>query len=432
MPACKAIFVLQNGPVRFLGPVLGDSTKGQCGRRSHEITTGFARWRPYKGQHQRSFILTKCDQVAILDSLGLNPQQRLRHDNKRSLVQSHRHIGAPAPTQTALNVTASVLGTGSIGSRHLRVLRDLIGAEVSAIPVRPTRGSELQAAGFEVRNTLEHAVAEGVRAVVIATDTSRHLADLRSALELGCAVLVEKPLAAHATGLSEVTQLITGGAGPVYVACDLRFDSSLLHFRQRLPEIGTVHSVRIECQSYLPNWRPDRDYRQSYSARAGEGGVLLDLIHEIDYAVWLFGAPSRVFAQLRNSGHLGIASEEAADLYWETPNVAAVSIRLDYLSLTTHRTMHAYGSSGEIAWDGIAQTVTVRIKDQSPQTNHFPEERDATMRNQNSAFLRAACGGDPGTLTTFEEGAVAVTICDAARLSSASGRSEAVTDWRKA
>jgi predicted dehydrogenase len=347
-------------------------------------------------------------------------------------MESPEHIEAPTSAQTASGVAVSVLGAGSIGSRHLRVFRDLVGAEVSAIPVRAIRRSELQASGFEVRSNLEDAVSEGARAVVVATDTSRHVKDLRAALELGCAVLVEKPLAPDTSGLSEIASLIDRGDGRVYVACDLRFDPSLLHFRQRLREIGAVHAVRIECQSYLPDWRPDRDYRQSYSSRAGEGGVLLDLIHEIDYAVWLFGAPSKVFARLQNGGRLGIESEEAADLYWETPDAAAISIRLDYLSRAAHRTMHAYGAVGEIAWDGIAQTVTLRVKDQPPQTAHFPQRRDATMRDQDTAFLRTACGGDPATLTTFEEAAVAVSICDTARLSSASGKFEAVMDWRKA
>jgi predicted dehydrogenase len=252
------------------------------------------------------------------------------------------------------------------------------------------------------------------------------------ALQLGCSVLVEKPLAANISGLSEIASLIERGHGPVYVACDLRFDLSLLRFRQRLHEIGTIHAVRIECQSYLPDWRPNRDYRESYSARAAEGGVLLDLIHEIDYAVWMFGAPLRVFARLQNSGRLGIESEEAADLYWETPDSAVVSIRLDYLSRATHRTMHAYGALGEIQWDGVAQTVTLCIKDQLPQIEHLPQERDATLHDQNSAFLRAACGGNPGALATFEEGAIAVGICDAARRSSSSGKFEALLDWRRA
>jgi len=346
-------------------------------------------------------------------------------------VQSPEHIAVARPP-TLLSGGVSVLGTGSIGSRHLRVLRDLIGAEVSAIPIRPTRRLELQAGGFQVCSSLDEAVAGGTRAIVVASDTSRHLADLHLALKLGCSVLVEKPLAASASYLSEFASAIAPGSGPVYVACDLRFDPSLLQFRQRLPEIGAIHAVRIECQSYLPDWRPNRDYRESYSARAGEGGVLLDLIHEIDYAVWLFGAPKCVFAQLQNSGHLGIESEEAADLYWETADAAVVSIRLDYLTRTTHRAMCAYGEFGEIHWDGVAQTVSLRANDHPPKVERFPQDRDSTLRDQDSAFLRAACGGDPGTLTTFEEGAIAVSICDAARRSSSSGVFEPVLDWRKA
>ncbi|HEY4934465.1 MAG TPA: Gfo/Idh/MocA family oxidoreductase [Terriglobales bacterium] len=347
-------------------------------------------------------------------------------------MRSPKHLDAPAIPQASRNGAVSVLGTGSIGNRHLRVLRDLVGADLSAIPVRAIRRSELRTSGIEVRSNLKEAVAAGARAVIVATDTSRHVTDLRTALELGCSVLVEKPLAASTSGLSEIARLIARGPNRVYIACNLRFDLSLLQFRKRLHEIGTVHAVRIECQSYLPDWRPNRDYLQSYSARAGEGGVLLDLIHEIDYAVWLFGAPTRVFARLQNSGRLGIASEEAADLYWETPDAAAISIRLDYLSRSAHRTMLAFGAFGEIAWDGVAQTVTLRLKDQPPQTAHFPQQRDATMQDQDAAFLLAARGGDPGTLTTFEDAAVAVSICDAARLSSAGGKFEAVMDWRKA
>jgi predicted dehydrogenase len=78
----------------------------------------------------------------------------------------------------------------------------------------------------------------------------------------------------------------------------------------------------------FPEWRPARDYRESYSASSEQGGVLRDLIHEIDYAVWLYGKPVAIIAQLSNSGRLGIAAEESADLLWRTPCGATVSIRL--------------------------------------------------------------------------------------------------------
>ena len=225
-------------------------------------------------------------------------------------------------------------------------------------------------------------------------------------------MLVEKPLAASTEGLRDVWRLISSGAARVYVACDLRFDRALLYFRDRLPEIGSVHSVRIACQSYLPDWRPARDYRQSYSARENEGGVLLDLIHEIDYAVWLFGSPSQVFARLSNSGRLGIDSEEAADIYWETSGGTAVSIRLDYLTRSTHRSMCAYGDAGEVTWDGVSQNVSLRLCNGELERRAFPQQRDEALQEEDEAFLRAVSGGNPGTLATFEEGAVTLAVCE--------------------
>ena len=357
------------------------------------------------------------------------PPECFEQAGKQPIVQPYS--ASATHSQLSRDIAVAVLGTGSIGIRHLRVLRDLVRVPVSAIPVREMRRSALEKDGFQVHKTLKEAVDAGIRTVVVATDTARHLRDLRSALSHGCFALVEKPLAVNAEGFQEVRELIECALQRVYVACDLRFDPSLLEFRRRLPQIGAVHAVRITCQSYLPGWRPDRDYRQSYSARAAEGGVLLDLIHEVDYAVWLFGTPARVFGRLTNLGRLGIESEEIADLYWETPNKAGVSIHLDYLTRTPHRKMQAFGECGEIEWDGVAQSVSFELNGGGRKRDWFPRERDAILREQDTAFLRATEGSDPATLATFEDGAVAVSICDAARVSSVTGKFEAVMDWRR-
>jgi predicted dehydrogenase len=190
--------------------------------------------------------------------------------------------------------------------------------------------------------------------------------------------------------------------------------------------------VRIECQSFLPEWRPGTDYKRGYSARADEGGVLRDLIHEIDYATWLFGTPEAVFAQLNNSGALGIESDEAADIVWRVAGGATVSIRLDYLTRIPRRKIRAFGELGDIEWDYIAKTVSLNLAGQRQRTWTTTQERDDMMREQANAFTHLAAAHQFPCMATLEEGAIAVAICDTARKSSQSGRVEPVLDWRKA
>jgi len=298
-----------------------------------------------------------------------------------------------------------VHGTGSIGTRHLRVLEGL-GVPTLALSVRSP--------------TSTYNTAHGATAAVIATTTGRHLADAHDAIRAGLHLLVEKPLAADAKGIAALERAARDANRLVFVGCCLRFDAALLRFRAQLPRIGAIRRVRIECQSYLPDWRPGTDYRASYSARRDEGGVLRDLIHEIDYASWLFGWPSTVTARIGNTGALGIESEEWAELAWEV-GATEVSMRLDYITKPARRVMRAEGERGAIEVDLIQH----RVDDVS-----VPQERDEMMRDQANAFLSAIVGGDAGQLATLEEGARALAICDAARISN--GARIPVPDWRTA
>ncbi len=333
---------------------------------------------------------------------------------------------------TALEPRVVVCGTGSIGFRHLRVLRDSLKLRPVALPTRSSRISELDSKGFDAVGSWENAAIDKRWFAVIATDTGRHLADASKALVLGADVLIEKPIASSTEGLRELKELAERVHRRVFVACNLRFDAGLKLFRRHLSEIGRVQSVRIECQSFLPDWRPDTDYRRSYSARADEGGVLRDLIHEIDYALWLFGVPEKLFAKLKNTGALDIASDDSADILWESPSGATVSIRLDYLARVTRRKMHAYGNLGELEWDYIEKWVSLKQPGKAVRTWEIDQARDEMMRDQMADFIGTAGTDTESFLATLEDGATAVAICDTARRSSQSGRVEVVPDWRQA
>ncbi len=319
------------------------------------------------------------------------------------------------PDIDTLTVNYVVVGTGSIGLRHLRLLHQSFEGQVAAMPIRSERRTLLTEQGFRVVASWEEAARLGIRYAVIATDTACHPTGIEAAAKAGCDVLVEKPLAVDSQVARMAMNVAISLERKVWVGCCLRFQSAMNDFRHFLTHVGKVYSVRIECQSYLPDWRPDRPYRDSYSARAGEGGVLRDLIHEIDYATWLFGWPRAVQAKIRNLERLGIEAEETADLLWETDDGVLVSMSLDYLSRPSRRRMRVVGEQGSLEWDGITHVVTLAMAGQAEQVFHSPQSHDEMYLAQDLAFIESSRTSPDPRLATGEDGVRALAICDAAR-----------------
>ena len=99
--------------------------------------------------------------------------------------------------------------------------------------------------------------------------------------------------------------------------------------------IGRVVAARIAVGEYLPGWHPYEDYRTSYAARRDlGGGVILTLIHELDYAYWLFGAPRRLFAVGGHLSDLELDVEDTASILMDcgSDGARAPRARADGLS----------------------------------------------------------------------------------------------------
>lgn len=308
-----------------------------------------------------------------------------------------------------------VRGTGSIGMRHAEVLRGA-GRRVLLFPKTPERLQQLRTDGWDCVDTWESGRHEGAKLAIVATNTALHPADTLAALAAGFErILVEKPLA---SGLEEATPLLSlpdEDQSRIFCGMTLRHTRGLRAFRDQLPGLRAVHAVSITCRSWLPGWRPSSDYRRSYSASTEEGGVLRDLIHEIDYALWLFGSPEEVSADLINTGRLGMASDEIANLQFRVvPAGPCVQIGLDYLGRPPVRRVDAWGEAGSLHWDAIRQEVCWRPIEGKAETNHHPEERNEGLHREQQVLFADPRPED----VPLKEALLALAVCDAARKSS--------------
>jgi len=212
-----------------------------------------------------------------------------------------------------------VVGFGSIGSRHATILQNM-GHNVSVV----SQQSEIV---YRVYRSIEEAFnAESFEYIVIANKTSDHYNALTQLVKYGFQgkILVEKPVFDHCTKeTSEFSNL------ELFVAYNLRFHPLISKLKD-LVQSESVISAAIYFGQYLPNWRPNRDYRTCYSAKKIEGGgVLRDLSHELDYLLWIFGDWQRLTALGGHLSELDIDTEDVVSVLLETENCPILNLLLN-------------------------------------------------------------------------------------------------------
>ncbi|MEW1955040.1 Gfo/Idh/MocA family oxidoreductase [Terrabacter sp. NPDC080008] len=332
------------------------------------------------------------------------------------------------PSLSPSSLRVVVRGSGSIGQRHARVFRQE-GADVSLWPVRDRGlppGTVDDATGARLLDDASGPAALRDTLVVVATDTARHVSDALQALDAGArTVLVEKPVAPTAADAAALTD--HPRSGDVWVAAPLRAHEAFRHLHRLVGRLDDGGSAHVWSQSWLPDWRPDRDYRESYSARPGEGGVLRDLVHEIDYATVLFGPPTLLGAGVSTTGPLDIEADQAASLLW-TAGSFDVAARLDYVTRPTTRGVVVRSPDGVLEWDVVRATIrhTTADGDVTEQAFDHDLDRDIVMGTQARAALElrpwapAPVRIPRGAPANLAEGVAAVRLCDEARALSTS------------
>lgn len=204
-----------------------------------------------------------------------------------------------------------LIGLGSIAKKHITAIRKI---EPNAI-IYALRSSN-NAENYEnVINVFSWEYALEADFILISNPTNLHGDTILKALEFKKPLFIEKPLLHHLLQADEIIEKVNIDKIPTYVACVLRFHPVISYLKEFINNTKSkVDEVNVYCGSYLPNWRADSDYRQSYSAnKEMGGGVHLDLIHEIDYLYWLFGNPLQVKSTLRDNSHLDISAIDYAN-----------------------------------------------------------------------------------------------------------------------
>lgn len=253
-------------------------------------------------------------------------------------------------------------GSGSIGRRHVSNIKLLRPDAKFAFLRDNAREDEYsRLVGAQVFGSLRDAIEWEPDIAVIATPSYRHHELIGPILRSNIASFVEKPVVTTIEHLDQL-QHLASNAPPTQIGCVLRFLESLRQVYAWLREgaIGKIARASLEVGQWLPDWRPQQDYRMSYSAESSKGGgVVFDLVHEIDLACWLFDANYLLGAWGGLRSSLEIRSEDVALLALRSTDGLPIAVQLDYVSRKPIRRLLAIGDQGNIHWDLISKTCVL-------------------------------------------------------------------------
>ncbi|GAA1628787.1 Gfo/Idh/MocA family protein [Georgenia ruanii] len=173
-----------------------------------------------------------------------------------------------------------LIGLGSMGRHHARVIRETPGMELVAL-ADPAGDAWGVAGDLEVLPDVEALIAAGIDAALVAVPTVYHEDVALALAAAGVHTMVEKPIAATADAGRRVAQAFEDAGLVGAVGYVERCNPALLEARRRIAdgELGEVYQIATSRQGPFPG-------------RISDVGVVKDLAtHDVDLTAWLAQSP---------------------------------------------------------------------------------------------------------------------------------------------
>lgn len=212
-----------------------------------------------------------------------------------------------------------IVGFGSAGKRHFRAIQKILPNAKVALLSKSASINMLDDNPL-VFKSIEEAKLFLPQVTVISNPAPLHASLGIEFAKTGSHLLIEKPLCVNASEAIELVETCNEQNKVLLPGYNLLFSDLLKTLKANLEDklLGSPLSFNCVAAQFLPEWRPNADYRSGVSAnRDLGGGVMLELSHEINYLLWLFGSVQFIEANIRNTIILDIDVDDVADLIFE-------------------------------------------------------------------------------------------------------------------
>ncbi len=323
------------------------------------------------------------------------------------------------------NLRMGLIGLGSMGRHHARVIRETPGVDLVA--VADPGGDQFKVAhDLPVLPDVDALIEAGIDAAVVAVPTIHHETTALALARAGVHTMVEKPVAHTVEAGQAMTDAFAAAGRVGAVGYVERCNPALMEMRRRLQagELGDLYQITTSRQGPFP-------------ARISDVGVVKDLAtHDIDLTGWLADSTYAVVAaqvtKISGRPHedMVVASGLLANGIIVNHVVNWLSPRKDRQTIVTGErgALVADTASGDLTfyangmipleWDMVANFRGVSEGD----VTRYAFAKREPLRVEQEQFRDAVLSGDTSSVVTMAEGVDTLRVVDALLTSAATGQ----------
>ena len=270
-----------------------------------------------------------------------------------------------------------VVGFGSIGHRHTKNLISLGYKNIDIFRTFKNKTKYPKIKKIKIFSNFNKAILKKkYDLMVLANPTSEHINYAIKGARKKINIYIEKPLSNSLKNIELLQKIEKKNKIKIMIGCQLRYHAGLMYAKKIIEKkkLGKIYSVFCDVGEHLPFWHPNENYKKSYAAKKKlGGGVILTLIHEIDYLFWLFGKFKSVYATGGSLTKLNINVEDTVVSNIVTNSNIPISLRMDYWRNPPTRQLNIVGEKGQLFWDYYSKETTIIYNSGKKIVNKLPK-----------------------------------------------------------
>ncbi len=245
-------------------------------------------------------------------------------------------------------LNTGVIGVGSMGKNHARVLSEISNLVGIADPDKVAGESVSKKTGAKYFEDYHDLLKEDIQAICIAAPTEMHFHIAQDVIDKGINLLVEKPMCLTLEDSERLVQL----------AKDAGLTLAVGHIERHNPVVGFTKKA-LEDGAYGDAIALAARRVSSFPARIKDVGVIMDLgIHDVDVMRYLLGSEvESVFTQGRRRKHE--VFEDHANILLDFENGTTGFVEINWLTPMKVRKLSLTCSKNFVELDYVKQSLVI-------------------------------------------------------------------------